>query len=127
MPLPPWPELILFMILVLVICTFIMAASGHFPSEGRTARLATPVGTAILWCTIVLVAISVILAIIFAYMTIPWYAAVIGGGLMMLIAPFTLQPFSDRFVDGPSVLILLAVVALLIGAHASHQILPILS
>jgi hypothetical protein len=31
---------------------------------------------------------------------IPWYAAVIGGGLAILAAPLVLQNFTDRFVDG---------------------------
>ncbi len=125
MPLPSWPELILFMVLVLLICTYIMAASGHFPREARGPQLSTRLGTAILWGTMILVSVTGILALVFAYLVIPWYAAVIGGGLMMLIAPFTLQPFSDRFVDGPSVLVLLALAALLIGASASRNFLPL--
>jgi hypothetical protein len=31
---------------------------------------------------------------------IPWYAAVIGGGLAILAAPVVLQQFTDTFVDG---------------------------
>lgn len=118
MPLPPWPELATFMALILIVFTYVMAASGHFPSEGRTARIATTTGTTILWGTIILVALTGIFALFFAYLTIPWYAAVIGGGLMMLIAPFTLQPFPDRFVDGPSVLIALALMATAVSVGA---------
>lgn len=118
MPLPPWPELATFMALILIVCTYVMAASGHFPSEGRTARIATATGTTILWGTIILVALTGIFALFFAYLTIPWYAAVIGGGLMMLIAPFTLQPFPDRFVDGPTVLIALALMATALSVGA---------
>lgn len=111
MPLPPWPELATFMALVLIVCTYVMAASGHFPKAGRSSRIASTTGTIILWGTIVLVALAGVFALFFAYMTIPWYAAVIGGGLMMLIAPFTLQPFPDRFVDGQTVLVALALMA----------------
>lgn len=116
MPLPSWPSLALFMALVLVVCTYVMAASGHFPRQGRTAELATPMGTVILWGSIILVATSATLAVAFAYHTLPWYAAVIGGGLMMLLAPFTLQPFPDRFVDGRAVLIALALLAAALAA-----------
>lgn len=123
MPLPSWPELATFMALILIVCTYVMAASGHFPSEGRTARIATPTGTTILWGTIILVALTGIFALFFAYLTIPWYAAVIGGGLMMLIAPFTLQPFPDRFVDGPTVLIALALLATAVSVGAWKTII----
>lgn len=123
MPLPPWPELATFMALVLIVCTYVMAASGHFPSEGRSPRIATPTGTTILWSTIVLVALTTIFALFFAYLTIPWYAAVIGGGLMMLIAPFTLQPFPDRFVDGPTVLVALALMATTVSVGAWQAII----
>lgn len=122
MPLPPWPELAVFMALVLVVCTYIMAASGHFPRENRTARLTTPFGTAILWATILVTIAIGLAALAFAYLAIPWYAAVIGGGLMMLVAPFTLQPFSDRFVDGPGVLVLLTVAGIALGAGAWRMV-----
>jgi len=123
MPLPPWPELAIFMVLILIVCTYVMAASGHFPSEGRSPRIATTIGTTILWSTIVLVALATIFALFFAYLTIPWYAAVIGGGLMMLIAPFTLQPFPDRFVDGPTVLVALALLATTVSVGAWQAII----
>jgi hypothetical protein len=38
--------------------------------------------------------------LIAAWRLIPWYAAVIGGGGAILIAPLVLQKFPDRFVDG---------------------------
>jgi hypothetical protein len=46
---------------------------------------------------------------------IPWYAAVIGGGLAILVAPMVLQLFSDRFVDGRASLVSFAVGSALIA------------
>ena len=40
-----------------------------------------------------------------AWRLIPWYAAVIGGGLAILAAPLGLQQFSDRFVNGRAALL----------------------
>ena len=111
---PSWPELALLMALVLVAFTYVMAVSGHFPAKSRLAHMATGMNTAILWVTMVLIAASIILACIFTYQMLPSYAAIIGAGLMVLIAPFVLQPFPDRFVDGPAVLIMLTVLALVL-------------
>jgi len=38
-------------------------------------------------------------------MSAPWPALVLGGGAAILLAPITLQLFSDRFVDGRGALI----------------------
>ena len=42
---------------------------------------------------------------ILSWQLIPWYAAVIGGGLAILAAPLVLQQFPDRFVDGRAALL----------------------
>lgn len=112
LPLPQVPELMLFMALVLVICVAILAVSGHFPQEYRGKALTGPVGRLILWGTILVIAGSGLLAVLLAYASVPWYAAVIGGGLMVLVAPFVLQPFGDGFVNGRGVLLLLSAAAL---------------
>jgi hypothetical protein len=39
---------------------------------------------------------------------VPLHAAVIGGGLMVLIAPLLLQPLPDSFVDGAGGLLMFA-------------------
>jgi len=44
--------------------------------------------------------VFVFVGIFFVHFSVPWYAAIIGGGAMVLIAPLLLQLFSDRFVDG---------------------------
>lgn len=48
---------------------------------------------------------SVAAGIAAAWMLIPWYAAVIGGGGAILLAPLALQVFPDRIVDGKTALI----------------------
>lgn len=107
MPLPPWPALLLFMALVLIICLFIVIAAGHFPSEHRSEAFRTPVGVSVLWSTIILQIAATGLAAYFAFVSLPWYAAVIGGGLMALIAPLLLQPLPDSIVNGRAILLLM--------------------
>jgi hypothetical protein len=46
---------------------------------------------------------------------IPWYAAVIGGGGGILVAPIVLQWFPDRFVDGKRGLLSFAALAALLA------------
>ena len=48
MALPPLPELILFMALVLVLSLFGLTVSGHFPQEHRAASLRTGAGALVL-------------------------------------------------------------------------------
>ena len=113
MPLPPWLELSVFMATVLIIFMFVVTVSGHFPVEHRATALTTPGGAFLLWTTFLIAAVTALLAIVFVYRLIPTYAAVIGGGFMILIAPYTLHPFPDSFVNGRLLLILLAGAALL--------------
>jgi hypothetical protein len=49
-------------------------------------------------------------------MLIPWYAAVIGGGAAILLAPLALQAFPDRVVDGKIALIGFATAAAVLAA-----------
>ena len=44
----------------------------------------------------------------FAWQRLPLYAAVIGGGAMVLFAPLLLQPFPDSFVNGRQGLLIFA-------------------
>lgn len=59
---------------------------------------------------------SVAAGIATAWMLIPWYAAVIGGGGAILLAPLALQVFPDRIVDGKTVLIGFAAAAVVLAA-----------
>ena len=50
-----------------------------------------------------------------AWRLIPWYAAVIGGGLAILVAPFVLRQFPDCFVDGRASLLSFAAAGALLA------------
>jgi hypothetical protein len=52
-----------------------------------------------------LVTASLVGGTVAALKFIPWYAAVIGGGLSVLATPLVLQWFPDRFVDGRNALL----------------------
>jgi hypothetical protein len=106
MALPPLPELSLFMGLVLVLALYWLTASGHFPEEHRAASLKTAGGQALLWGSMLLAALLTLAALAFAWVRLPISAAVIGGGLMVLVAPLLLQPLPDSFVDGRSGLVI---------------------
>jgi hypothetical protein len=62
--------------------------------------LASGIGAAILFGTIAAALASLLAALLAAWSLIPWYAAIIAGGLAILAAPLVLQQFPDRFVDG---------------------------
>ena len=111
MALPPLPELTLFMGLVLVLSLFGLTVSGHFPQEHRAASLRTGTGMLVLWGTIAVCCALTLAAAVFAWQRVPPYAAVIGGGAMVLFAPLLLQPFPDSFVNGRRGLLIFAGIA----------------
>jgi hypothetical protein len=120
MALPPLPDLIVFMGLILALSLYGLTVSGHFPAEFRGATLTSPAGRAVLWGTILLAAALTILTLAFAWWRLPLYAAVIGGGAMVLLAPMLLQPFPDSFVNGRGALITFAALALGLSLIARH-------
>lgn len=93
-------ELLLFMALLLMVSMYALAASVHFPREHRSKSLASAFGSMILFGTILFSLACAALGVFFVHSSVPWYAAIIGGGTVVLIAPLLLQMFSDRFVDG---------------------------
>jgi hypothetical protein len=105
MALPDWLTLALFVVLVLVSGMHGLSASGHFPAGGRRAELSGLGGASLLFGSIALVAAALIAGTIAAALSAPWPALVLGGGGALLLAPITLQLFSDRFVDGRGALI----------------------
>jgi len=76
-----------------------LSASGHFPREHRATALSGELSAVILHGTILIAFTSLIAGLWAAWRLIPWYAAVIAGGLAILAAPLVLQQFSDSFVD----------------------------
>jgi hypothetical protein len=97
--------LVIFIALVLSASLQALSASGHFPKASRLPALAQGSGPTVLWVSIVVTVGSVIAGIAAAWAQIPWYAAVIGGGSAILLAPLALQGFPDGIVDGKTALI----------------------
>ena len=116
MPTGAWLPLLLFMALLLAGALQLLAASGHFPAEHRGAGLRTPSGGAILFGTSILVLLALAAGTVATWKLVSWYAAVIGGGLAILMAPLALQPFPDSFVNGRASLIAFAGVAVALAA-----------
>lgn len=112
MTMPPLPELAVFMALILALALYGLAVSGHFPSEHRAPPLRDGLGAALLWGTMALALLLLLVALVFAAVHLPVYAAVIGGGAMLLAAPLLLQPFPDSFVNGRSALLTFAALGL---------------
>jgi hypothetical protein len=112
MTLPPLVDLIVFMGLVLTLALYGLTASGHFPAEARADSLKSGAGSAVLWSTIAIAIVILAAALAFAWLRLPLYAAVIGGGAMVLIAPLLLQPLPDSFVDGRRGLVAFCALAL---------------
>jgi hypothetical protein len=105
LPEAVWIPLALFTTLLLFVSLHALAASGQFPREHRAPALMSGGGAIVLYGTIAVALISLLAALFAAWRLIPWYAAVIGGGLAILAAPLLLQQFTDRFVDGRTSLV----------------------
>lgn len=107
--MPPVLPVILFMALVLIVSLQGLAASGHFPREHRPPALAAGIGSAVLFGSIALAVAALVAGIAAVPGRMPWYAAVIGGGLSVLGAPLVLQQFPDRLINGRGFLLAFAV------------------
>lgn len=105
---PDWTALALFAGMILIQAVYALAALGHFPSEHRQDALRGPVGTAVLWGSMVIVIATAALAARFAWATLPGYASVMAAGSALLVAPLVLKPLPDRLLDGRSGLLLFA-------------------
>jgi hypothetical protein len=106
--------LVLFMALLLAVASCGLAASGHFPHEHRAPALKSGAGPYILFGTLLLSTLCLAVGVLLAWRTIPWYAAVIGGGAVVLAAPLLLRPFPDTFVNGRAALLAFSGVSMLI-------------
>lgn len=105
MTLPPLVPLGLFMAVILLASTYGLAASGHFPASDRLPAMRGQFGAVVIWSTAIVASLALCLAIVFASRTVSWPTAVIGGGVMVLVAPMLLNAFPDTVVDGKSGLI----------------------
>jgi hypothetical protein len=106
-----WVDLLLFMALLAAASLHGLAASGQFPREHRAELLRSAAGAAILFGSMVVTLLSLLVGLFFAWQTIPWYAAVIGGGAPVLFAPLLLRPLPDKFVNGRAVLLAFSAIA----------------
>lgn len=106
--------LLLFMALVGIVSLLGLAASGQFPHENRSPALRSATGATILFGTVLVALICFGIGIAMAWRAVPWFAAIIGGGAVVLAAPFALRPLPDRFVDGRGALIVFAALGVLV-------------
>jgi hypothetical protein len=116
MPLATIFSLFVFVALMLLASLQALSASGHFPKTSRLPAISQGSGPVVLWTSMIVTAGSVAAGIAAAWMLIPWYATVIGGGGAILLAPLALQVFPDRIVDGKVALIGFAAAAGVLAA-----------
>jgi hypothetical protein len=116
-----WIALSLFVGAILSAALYGLAASGHFPPEHRSETLAGRRGAVLLWASMALTGLAACAAVGLAAAVLPWYAAVIGGGTGLLVAPLLLQQLPDRFVNGCRSLQLFCACAALMVAFMSRQ------
>ena len=111
MPSSVYLPLLLFMILLLDLSLMGLAASGHFPRTQESRDRIPPID---LYGSMAVGLLALIVGLAAAYKAIPWYAAVIGGGVSVLAAPLLLQKFSDKFVDGRIALMVFSAIAVVV-------------
>jgi hypothetical protein len=95
--------LCLFIAALLALSLLGLAASGHFPRQHRSS--APDIRVVVLYGSLIVAAICLPVALTVAWLVIPWPAAVIGGGLAILVAPLVLQQLPNGFVDGHAALL----------------------
>jgi len=119
MALVQWGVLVVFALLMMSAALYGLTASGQFPSEHRAEALKSPGGAALLWGTMAVGVATALVGLFLAWIVLPWYAAVIVGGGVLLMAPLVLQLFPDSFVDGRGGLVTFAA----LGAALSLAVL----
>src|SRR5262249_57809075 len=91
-----------------------LTAAGHFPR--RQGEPWARVGATVLFGSMAVGGACLLAALVGAWRHIPWYAAIIGGGAMVLFTPLVLRPLPDAFVDGPAALLAFSGLAALLAA-----------
>lgn len=109
--LPDWTALALFAAMILTLAVYGLAVSAHFPREQRREALRNGGGAAVLWGTMAVAGLAAAVALRYALVSLPGYAAVLAAGAALLAAPLVLKPFPDRVVDGRAGLLVLAALA----------------
>jgi hypothetical protein len=106
--------LLLFMGLMLVVSLLGLTVAGHFPRE--RGKPSARIGAPLLFGSLAIAGACLLAALVGAWRHIPWYAAIIGGGAMILFTPLLLRPLPDAFVDGPAALLVFSGLAVLLAA-----------
>ena len=115
MPDINWIALGLLVACVLLAVLYGLAVSGHFPAHFRSATLQRGWGALLLWGTMAATVLAAGAAGLCAWRTLPWPAAVIGGGVATLFAPLLLQSLPDSFVNGRRALLVLSMGTLILA------------
>ena len=110
-----WLALVLLMALLAAASLHGLAVSGQFPREHRGEAFRSPLGAVTLFGSIAVTLLSLLVGLFLAWRTIPWYAAVIGGGVPILFAPLMLRPMPDRFVNGRGAVLSFSVLSAVIA------------
>jgi hypothetical protein len=110
-----WLKLALFMALLCACSLCGLAASGHFPRQ-RHASDGGGTEAAILFGSIGVSGACAAVGVAVAARSLPWPAAVIGAGLVLLAAPLLLRAMPDQLVDGHAALIVCAAAATLFAS-----------
>jgi len=103
-----WVVLCLLMALLLALSLQGLAASGHFPKAHRAPDLCSKGGAAVLHGSMLVSVASLLIGIVSVWGLVPWYACVIGAGLVLLGTPLLLRLLSDAVVNGRGLLVELA-------------------
>jgi hypothetical protein len=104
--------LLLFVWLVSAATLQGLAASGHFPLRGESAKLGAWSDRVMLFGSTGVAVLALVAGSIAALRLTSWSAAIIAGGLSLLFAPIALRAFPDRFVDGAGALVAFAAATL---------------
>jgi hypothetical protein len=96
------------MTLLLAVSLQGLAASGHFPKVHRAPMMKSKGGAALLHVSMLISAAALLVGLVAIWGIIPWYAGVIGAGLVLLAAPLLLRLLSDAVVNGRALLVGLA-------------------
>jgi hypothetical protein len=100
--------LALLMALLLAFSLQGLAASGHFPKEHRARSFSSTAGAIILHGSLAVSGLSLLVGIMAVWRSVPWYAGVIGAGLVLLGAPLVLRLMSDAVINSRALLVALA-------------------
>ncbi len=110
-----WLGLGVLALQVLVVELLVLCLSGHFPLAVQQPEFKSPAGRLLLTASVLVCALSVVLAVGFALRRLPVPSAIIAAGVALLTAPLILKQFPDRFVDGRQGLVVLGGLAAALG------------